>query len=124
MLEFGERIPGTHYVLRPGVYAVAFNDEGRVAVVRTPRGIYLPGGGTHPGEAAIESLSREIREECGLAVTIVRSIGTVVEYVHAPGEGHFAKECSFFEARLSPESQRGEEDDHTLEWMDVDQAIA
>lgn len=43
---FGVAVPGTDYVLRPGGYALLRSNAGTVAVVETPQGHFLPGGGT------------------------------------------------------------------------------
>jgi ADP-ribose pyrophosphatase YjhB (NUDIX family) len=51
-----------------GVRALAFNAEGHVFLVRHTYvpGWHLPGGGIEPGEAALESLIREMAEEGNL----------------------------------------------------------
>jgi hypothetical protein len=41
---FGDRLEHVHYIVRRGAYAVIIND-GMVAVVKTPTGYFLPGGG-------------------------------------------------------------------------------
>ncbi len=43
--EFG-KMPGQVYVPRPGAYCLIFDSQGRIAVMQTPRGCFLPGGGT------------------------------------------------------------------------------
>ena len=88
--EFGVRKPEQIYAPRPGAYAVISDAEGCVAVMRTPRGCYLPGGGSEGGETSEETLVREVREECGFDVSVVRRLGTAVEYVHTVGHdrGH------------------------------------
>lgn len=115
--EFGERLAGVEYRHRPGCYAVALDAEGRVAVMNTRKGHFLPGGGCEPGESEAETLSREVREECGHAVTIVRLLGRAIERVHAAGEGHFAKDCLFFEARIGGVVGQAIEPDHELVWL-------
>ena len=117
--EFGDRIPGADYRDRPGSYAVLNDPAGRIAVLRTPAGWFLPGGGAEPGETPEETLVREVREECGCSLRGVRPIGRAVQYVSARGEGFFAKRSSFF--RATP----GERDDvatpevdHELVWLD------
>ena len=91
-IEFGTREEGKHYLLRPGSYAVVLGKGNTVAVVRTEDHVYgLPGGGADAGESVEETLRREVMEECGCEVEIVRPLGFAVEYLHAEGEGYFAK---------------------------------
>lgn len=125
-LTFGVREEGLEYPPRPGAYAVARNTEGLVAVFRTPRGLYLPGGGLNPGESVEDGLRREVREECGSEIVILRRIGEAVEYIHTAGrETGIAKECVFFAITFVGEPVNGEgEADHELVWVTPDEAVA
>lgn len=67
-----------------GVYAV-WRQDGRVVLVRKTRGPYdglldLPGGSPEPGETQLETLEREMREECGVELT--RVLDSVAFEVH------------------------------------------
>ena len=74
---FGERI-GREGKLRLGCSAVIL-DETRQKVLLTRRADNgqwcLPSGGMEPGESAAEACAREVREETGLHVRVVRLIG-------------------------------------------------
>ena len=74
---FGERV-GREGILRLGCSAVIFTD-GREKVLltrRTDNGQWcLPGGGMEPGESAAEACLREVWEETGLRVRVLRLIG-------------------------------------------------
>ncbi|MGV3614509.1 MAG: AAA family ATPase [Fimbriimonas sp.] len=118
---FGEPLPETTYVDRPGAYAVIRNAEGKVAVVTTERGPYLPGGGSEGNETAEGTLLREVREEAGLEIAIRERIGEAVEYVDAGEEGFFAKRGVFFAAEIVSAVEGGE---HALEWLDPEEAAA
>ncbi len=120
--EFGEHLAGRDYRARPGCYAVVLDARGRVAVMSTRKGFFLPGGGCEPGESAAATLSREVLEECGRSVEIVRALGRAVERVHADGEGSFAKDCAFFEARLGDVVGPSTEPDHRLVWLPAPEA--
>lgn len=64
--------------LRPGCYAAIF-DASRTKILLTRRADNrlwcLPGGKIEPGESVAEACLREVREETGLQVRVVRLIG-------------------------------------------------
>jgi 8-oxo-dGTP diphosphatase len=53
---FGTKLPGASYRLRPGVYALVFDELGRVALVHEEGEWYLPGGGIEAGETSEQAL--------------------------------------------------------------------
>lgn len=92
---FGERIPGRNYVRRPSAYAILRDAEGNVAVVRTPRGCYLPGGGMEKDETPRQTVEREAREECGFLLRVQSHLGralssSVTRRKRAPGLRRYA----------------------------------
>ncbi len=116
--EFGQRLPGQTYMPRPGAYALLFDAEGRIAVMETPHGGYLPGGGTEDDETPEDTLRREVREECGLALGGLLKIGEAVQYVYTPGNAAgIRKECVFFRAEVTAEDGKATEPDHVLRWL-------
>jgi ADP-ribose pyrophosphatase YjhB (NUDIX family) len=122
--EFGSATPGAVYILRPGGYVVIFRTGGDVAVVSTPRGLALPGGGQDHGESAADAALREAHEECGLRIALGRCVGVADELVFAADEGkHYRKRCTFFLAAVVGRSGAGEPD-HELVWLSPADAIA
>ncbi|MCG3125493.1 MAG: Bis(5'-nucleosyl)-tetraphosphatase, symmetrical [Phycisphaerae bacterium] len=117
--EFGTRRDGITYAPRTGACAVIRADDGRVAIMRTPMGDFLPGGGADPGETAEQTLRREVLEECGCDVRIGREIGQAAEYVDSRDAGPVRKQIAFFEAALGERIRQPSEPDHQLVWLDA-----
>ena len=114
--EFGRPEAGADYLLRPGGYAVILHGE-HIAVVETPSGLFLPGGGCEAGEDAAAAAVREAFEECGLRIELGAALGVADELVYSRSESrHWRKRCSFFLARATAQ-EGGCEADHVLRWL-------
>ncbi len=63
--------------IRPGVAAIIRDPEGRILLQqRSDNGLWgLPGGSVEIGESVRDAIVREVREETGLAVEVLRVIG-------------------------------------------------
>jgi HAD superfamily hydrolase (TIGR01450 family) len=63
--------------VRPGVAAVVLDAAGRVLLARrADNGLWgLPSGHVEPGETVVEAVAREVREETGLDVRVLRLVG-------------------------------------------------
>ena len=66
----------------PCVGAIVRDEEGRLLLIRRAHapsaGLWsLPGGRVEPGESAQDAVVREVAEETGLEVEIVREIGAI-----------------------------------------------
>jgi 8-oxo-dGTP diphosphatase len=120
--KFGTRVPGQDYVSRPGAYVILRNQHGQVAVVRTPIGVFLPGGGQRHLEAPEEAAIRETREECGFHIEITGHVGVADQYVHSrPEDRFFVKHSAFLSAALV-DSAPSSEPDHELQWFSESEA--
>ncbi|MCM3906115.1 MAG: NUDIX domain-containing protein [Pyrinomonadaceae bacterium] len=120
--EFGEEVPGADYILRPGGYIIARNSKGEIAVISTPQGFFLPGGGQDGLETPEEAAVRETNEECGLQVQLAGRVGTADELVFDAAEGkYYRKRCAFYDAEFVGCDEGGEADHH-LVWMTADKA--
>jgi len=120
---FGTRVSGCPYIARPSAYAVVRNDSGAIAVVRTPKGHYLPGGGMEHGESPEQTICRETREETGLILEPQSLLGNAIEIVYSAEEGAcFEKRCSFVQAKVVGQVSLREAD-HELIWVTIDQAV-
>jgi 8-oxo-dGTP diphosphatase len=121
--QFGEMTAGVEYVLRPGGYAVVFDDAGRIAVVETPAIIALPGGGQDPNESPEAAAVREAMEECSLAIRLEAALGTADELTYFDEERrYYRKRCTFFSARALDKGGACEPG-YSLHWMTSEEAI-
>jgi 8-oxo-dGTP diphosphatase len=120
---FGE--PASGATIRPSAYGIIVDAEGRLAVVRTPLGCFLPGGGADPAESPEATVERETREECGLAIRVGQWRRAAIEHVFSVTEQtQFEKRSTFCDAVVMGRTGDPIERDHTLERMSAAEAIA
>lgn len=128
MLEFGLRDPEKAYRLRPAAFGVCQRD-GLIACVHVTRAddrSYhdLPGGAVDGQESETEALVREFGEETGLIVNpgapILRATQLFLKSDGEPVEN----EGGIYEAAFAGEDASLKvEDDHTLVWLDPQEAL-
>jgi 8-oxo-dGTP diphosphatase len=120
---FGNTTPGVAATIRPSAYGIISVRPGRLAVVRTPLGLYLPGGGSDETEAPEATVTRETREECGFAVQVGEWRRNAIEHVFSVTEqAFFEKRSTFCDVIVFDLVGEPTEIDHTLEWMDATEA--
>jgi 8-oxo-dGTP diphosphatase len=114
---FGAPPADAPYVLRPSAYALVEDGDGRVAVVRSVDGVFLPGGGIEAGETPQEAIRREGLEECGLLLRPGAWSLRAVQFAYSRSEaGHFEKRSTFIEASIEGLDGSRIQADHELIW--------
>lgn len=126
---FGRPEPGGEYVPRDAAYGLLTNSAGEIAAVaitgETARTQYdLPGGALEPGETGEDALVREYREETGLGVKPVASLGSAWHYWEKPGGRRVFNHARYFTVECSREDGGKIEPDHALVWLTPIEAIA
>jgi 8-oxo-dGTP diphosphatase len=105
------------YFTRKGAYLIPIKD-GKVAVVETPKGLFLLGGGLEPGEDEQESIVRECLEEVGCNAVVTEFACSAEAYVVHNRRGFFHPVQSYYLGELSAPVCNPIEKDHTLLWID------
>ena len=118
---------GQRYRRRPGVYAVLLRGDSILATFQqapVPE-FQLPGGGIDAGEQPVAALHREVIEETGWKIDVLRRIGAFRRFTYMPEYDLGAEKlCTVDLARpvlrLGPPSEAG----HTAVWLPVEEAVA
>jgi 8-oxo-dGTP diphosphatase len=127
MRRLGEPVRAARrYRRRPGVYAVLLRGRALLATFQAeplPE-LQLPGGGIDAGEHPIAALHREVFEETGWRIAVLRRLGAFRRFTYMPEYDLWAeKVCSVYLARpvrrLGPPSEVG----HRAVWLPADAAL-
>lgn len=122
-LIFGVPEAGITYRLRPGAYAVIYNGQGEICLVRVPSGYALPGGGIEGEEIREEALLREVYEETGFGVVLGSYLGSAYHYKLSDIEGYVKKECFYYACAFTAPEREPVEKDHFPEWFPPGEAL-
>ncbi|NRA52310.1 MAG: NUDIX domain-containing protein [Phaeodactylibacter sp.] len=126
LLTFGTQSTGVNYIRRPGAYAVFFNEEGELGIMKTDdQRYFLGGGGIEEGEEKEEALLRELMEEAGIEARVGEMIGVAKEFYLDELEGRYYEKIGHFYTvsitGINPEAKI--EMDHTLIWLPAAKAL-
>lgn len=112
------------YTQRPGAYGILANDRKLLAIVKTSRGYFLPGGGIEGKESEEECLMRECIEEIGIKVKVNKKICSGDCYFYATTSNKYIESVGqFYECEVEEILSTKTEDDHELVWLDPNEAI-
>lgn len=107
--------------------AVAFDEEGRMPLEYVSKFDFhkLPGGGIEKDEDEITACKREMKEETGCDVEIIKEIGKVEEYrskfhLYQTSYCYLGKILSKGTPHFEPDEV---EEGHQLVWMTLDESI-
>lgn len=120
MIEFRLKKPddGNVYKQRIGVYGFIENNSGEIAVIKTAKGIFLPGGGLEEGEDELECLQRECIEEAGMLIEIGNkfAIGSAY-FITIPENKPMENRGNYYRCTFTSFTNGKVEDDHELIWF-------
>lgn len=116
--------PELHRLRRAAAVAAVFDAEGRILLhKRTDNGNWgLPGGAIETGEFAGDSIAREVFEETGYEVEVVRLVGIYSDpeltTVHYPNGDVASYVSSLFECRVTGGAPQLNDESSAIEWFD------
>lgn len=113
---FGEK-ENEKYLDRYGAYIVPVKD-GKIAVVKTPKGYFFIGGGIEENESCQDAIKRECLEETGYRATVGKMICSAEAYVKHSELGYFHPVQYYYTGILEEKVQEPTEGDHRFVWID------
>lgn len=121
---FGFRREKVPCVIRESAYALFADSDGRLAIVQSTDGTFLPGGGLETGEMVADAISREALEECGLIVCAGRWFVRAIQFAYSEKEHtQFEKRSTFLEGIVTGSDVTLLQEDHDLHWENAADAM-
>lgn len=116
---FGEK-EYVKYFDREGAYIIPIKD-GKIGVVKTPKGYFLLGGGIDKGESHEHALKRECLEEIGYTVSVTQKLCSAETYTTHSTIGYFHPIQTYYLGELIEKVQEPVECDHEFLWIEYEQ---
>lgn len=113
---FGAKQAGVSYRARPGAYLIAASGS-QIALIRTPKGYFLPGGGLEQGETHEACTLRECLEETGRRVQVGECLCSAESYLLHERIGPFHPVQHYYMGAFLEAVCFPVESDHTLVWL-------
>ena len=117
---FGKQLPEEAYLDRPGAYLIAVQN-GKLAVIRTPKGLFLPGGGLEMGESDKDCIRREMIEETGLEAEIGGFLCAAEGYTMHEKLGLFHPIHYYYYGRIGDKICKPKEKGHNVLFLSPEQ---
>ena len=108
------------YYDRRGAYIIPIR-EGKVGVVKTPKGYFFIGGGLEQNETDRQCIQRESLEETGFQVKIEKYICSAESFLVHSRIGYFHPIQNYYSGELIEKIQDPKEGDHVLQWVEYGQ---
>ena len=133
-LIFGSPEPNVRYRYRRAAYVVIADNDGNVAMVKGARGVserpnaFLPGGGSLPGEALEDTVTREVMEELAQSVRLICKLARVTQYFYSDTDDQYYKMlATIFAGEFTDEpgsigNAESESGEHELHWLPITEA--
>lgn len=116
--------PAINYTSRPGAYGLIINEAGSMAIIKTSKGYFLPGGGIEANESEEDCLVRECLEEAGLKIKVLEKISTGNFYFFATTTKKYTESIGhFYTCQIIGQSADKTENDHELIWLKPSEAV-
>ena len=114
--SFGRRLPDKTSLDRPGAYLIAVQN-GMIAVIQTPKGLFLPGGGTESCESDVDCIRREVLEETGSEAEVGAFLCAAESYSEHETLGFFHPIQFYYTGRIGKRIREPNESDHRIFWL-------
>lgn len=82
---FGQQraLPKERFVVRPSAYALIVHKDAILLITNETSGrFYVPGGGLEVGESLHEAVVREVQEEAGIAIEVIRLLAAEEDFFY------------------------------------------
>lgn len=116
--------PAIIYTSRPGAYGLIMNEAGSIAIIKTSKGYFLPGGGIEANESEEDCIIRECLEEMGMKIKVLKKISENTYFFSSTNSNRHLKIIGhFYECQMQNMLDIPSEADHQLIWLKTNEAV-
>lgn len=124
MRYINEKITGVEYRKRPGAYVIITRKEDKkIAIVNENDKYFFLGGGIEEGETPLETLKRELIEECGYSIKNIRKFDEVNSYEFSNSRGYLDITANVYIGEFDEKITEPIEKDHVVLWIDPNEYV-